>query len=621
MRFTRWILAFTVVAAAGTTLGFIAFSLADREYTEQVAGLDRLLEGEATLFARRTRAALLPAYDSALAMLAGDAKPTVDSPALRTLRLPDGGLRYGPDRQSRAVSADEQAQFDRGLWGGESYEFTRHDYARAIDAYSFYLDRLSHPDLKDRLRFRIARAASRSGRTSLAIALYQDLHRSGSFARENGLPVSLLSGVRWIDLDDQPETRDSVLLTLRDAAPSLPTERVAHFTSAIAPNDSVLTAFIKRRDTFESAVSEIDPSGSDDVVLGEHYLLVTTDSPAGVEIAGVPMALPPFEADDLRLTMLDSKPSLEMGAASEPLRLRDDGSTLAWIEVRDPAHRAKRELAAQRRTVAKSLVTLLLVLVGGACVALWIAIDRQRRLAELKVRLLANVSHELKTPITSIRIFSEMLAEETLEESKVRQFGRLLTAESRRLTQRIEDLLDYAQDGRAAQTLVTEELDVVSLLAPLADTFQYRAKDHRVDFRSDLRAGTEELRSIRTNANAVERIVLNLLDNALKYRSKDEPWIALKLKATPRALQIQVKDNGVGIAPKDQERIFEEFFRARFEEYGVQGTGLGLSIARVLAERIQARLFVDSRPGIGSTFVLEIPFAVDLPQQPKEAVS
>jgi len=444
---------------------------------------------------------------------------------------------------------------------------------------------------------------------------------SESGATENGWPIALLAGVRWIDLAERADRREAVRAALLRLAPTLATDRVDYFVSRVCPGDVVLEDFVARRRAFEAELRSAEPTEPGRTVLGDDYIWVTATSPTGLVVAGAPIDLPACEADDLSLSLRREREEDSPGVLTRPLRLQDHGVTLKWVEIRDPSHAAKVELATQRRSMAKGLVSLLLVLVGGACVALWIAIDRQRRLAELKVRLLANVSHELKTPITSIRIFSEMLAEDDLDETKVRQFGRLLTAESRRLTQRIEDLLDYAQEGRATRPLATEELDIVSLLRPLAETFQYRAKDHRVDFRSDLRSGGGELRPIRTNANAIERIVLNLLDNALKYRSKETPWIALKLKTTPRALQVLVKDNGIGISPKDQAHIFDEFYRADFEEYGVQGTGLGLSIARALAERVEARLLVDSRPGVGSTFVLEIPFEIGRQSESRGAVS
>jgi len=105
----------------------------------------------------------------------------------------------------------------------------------------------------------------------------------------------------------------------------------------------------------------------------------------------------------------------------------------------------------------------------------------------------------------------------------------------------------------------------------------------------------------------VERILLNLLDNALKYRAEDAPSIELALRVDTGRVLFVVSDNGPGITARDRKHIFEEFYRARFENYGVQGSGLGLAIAHRLAHALGGDLFVLSVEGKGSAFTLALP--------------
>jgi len=228
---------------------------------------------------------------------------------------------------------------------------------------------------------------------------------------------------------------------------------------------------------------------------------------------------------------------------------------------------------------------------------------RERHLARLRARLLANVSHELKTPITSIRMFSEMLAEDPADSGRTRRFGDLLRAESLRLSGLIENLLDFSRLGRKEEKLTLEPVDLGGLLARVSEGFSFRAREKGVDF--SFQSGT--LPTLESNAPALERILSNLLDNAFKYRRPEGPRVRLQAEDLGERVRICVEDNGIGIPRRDREKVFEEFYRVRYDDYGVQGSGLGLSIARRLARKLGGEITVESREGAGSTFTLILP--------------
>lgn len=638
-----------LIVGAALGLGSLAFRSILREYDNARTDLDQEQRRHAERAVGQVERIVADAIESLEARLAVEVSdsgpreaPSQGGASRGPVSLPiawlgaSGTLSYAsPVAAPPPPSAEEQAWFDRARLGGESYEFGRQDPARARDAYSFYLERIEDARLHDRLKFRIARVSEKLGRRALARTLWLELASSDSQAWEGRLPIDLAAAVELhrlgnaetadaSSLDDTPpdDTTATSLVhrELEEHAPSLDTPTLRHFVGQFAPNDPAWRRTLAEREFLEEAQrAHADTLAADQAVIhGGHLLLTRAGSSDRLALAAERLDPPTFVDDEFPTQLLLPRElaaaraaERQGGSASPVVRLPVVASgqplPIAWVEVRDPGRGAKVALLDQRKQVQQGLVLFLLLLGGGATGAGWIAIDRQRRLAELKVRLLANVSHELKTPITSIRIFSELLAEEALSPEKVRQFGHLLNAESLRLTQRIEDLLDYAQTERSGRPLSTVLLDPVEVVGSIAETFRYRAKEHDVAFHADY--PTEPPPRFLSNANAIERIILNLLDNALKYRREDAPRIDLGVHYHPEKLEVRVTDNGIGITARDQVKIFDEFYRANFEEYGVQGTGLGLAIARSLAGRIGGVLSVKSRPAEGSTFTLEVPWS------------
>jgi signal transduction histidine kinase len=226
--------------------------------------------------------------------------------------------------------------------------------------------------------------------------------------------------------------------------------------------------------------------------------------------------------------------------------------------------------------------------------------------------LLANVSHELRTPLTAILGFSEVLVSGLDGPLNPRQLedARTIHANSRRLLQLIDDLIDIAEIGAERLDLKTRVLDSTAALARVVTEIRPLAGQKGIALTFDA-----PVRSIQIEADPqrFHEMALNLLSNAVKYtppggsvriHSTDEP------SADSDGLSmatIEVVDSGIGIADADQERIFEKFERVAGPD--ISGTGLGLSITRELARLHGGSLIVDSTPGLGSRFVLRLPLA------------
>lgn len=229
-----------------------------------------------------------------------------------------------------------------------------------------------------------------------------------------------------------------------------------------------------------------------------------------------------------------------------------------------------------------------------------------RRLESIRRDFVANVSHELKTPITSIEGFAETLLDGALEEPEdARRFVEIINKQASRLHAIVEDLLALSRVEQEAkrEEILLQELPVVDVLKSAMQTCNPNAE----------RAGTltslicEQGIVARINPALLEQAVINLLDNAIKYSGKGSS-IRVEAEKQPGEVLIRVSDNGVGIAKQDVARIFERFYRvdkARSAKLG--GTGLGLSIVKHIVSAHHGHISVDSNLGHGSTFTIHLP--------------
>ncbi len=232
-----------------------------------------------------------------------------------------------------------------------------------------------------------------------------------------------------------------------------------------------------------------------------------------------------------------------------------------------------------------------------------VANDRLRALDAQKDAFLSQISHELRTPMTSVRSFSEILLNEdepTTEEAK--QFIAIIHSESLRLTRLLDELLDLSRLESGTTTVPTEPLDpkaeieaVMASMAPLFDehnvkaTVEYAAEDAQV----------------RANSDRIRQVLINLLTNAVKYNSSASPEIRIEARTRRRNFEIDVIDNGGGVSREEAAVIFEKFARGDRSTIA-QGTGLGLPISRAIMQNMGGDLSVEFTPAGKSFFRLTV---------------
>lgn len=263
------------------------------------------------------------------------------------------------------------------------------------------------------------------------------------------------------------------------------------------------------------------------------------------------------------------------------------------------------------RTTRLTLGLLIALLVTAIGVGGWLIVsdlNRQLALARQKTDFVSNVSHELKTPLTSIRMFSELLSEgRVTEPDKQRSYLNIITAEAARLTRLINNVLDFSRMERGEKEYNFADCDLAGIAKEAAETFRPHLESTGFKFATVLPDSPVQIRADR---DAIAQVIVNLLSNAEKY-SNGSKEITLQVTGhvgPVRRVELKVMDRGPGVPPEARERIFEKFYRANDSLTNtVQGSGLGLTLARQIARAHQGDVAYAPREGGGSCFTLRLP--------------
>ena len=234
-----------------------------------------------------------------------------------------------------------------------------------------------------------------------------------------------------------------------------------------------------------------------------------------------------------------------------------------------------------------------------------------RRLDQVRRDFVANVSHELKTPVGALALLSETLADAADDPEAVRRFTAQMKRESRRLTALVQEIIDLSRLQEPDALVDSELVALDDVAAEAADRVRVEAEARRIT----VAVGGEKGLYVHGDADLLTTAVRNLLDNALRH-SDPLGRVSVGIARDGDKVRLAVVDQGEGISPEQQERIFERFYRgdpARARRTG--GTGLGLSIVKHVAADHGGEVEVWSKPGAGSTFTLVLPLA-DPPTRP-----
>lgn len=528
------------------------------------------------------------------------------SRTLRTLAqeaqgLPRGGVyalggrlayavdpRLLPEAPSRIFSIGEEAEFRTNRWAESAGSYRKLTMSReaAVRAGAW---------------LRLGRVLRKLGRPEEAIQAYRQLSKIDAVAA-GGAPAQLVGLWAICDIHEETSNRDQ-LKTL-----------AVEFSAALDSSQYALG-----RDTYEAYAEDAARwSGKARPVLSEALSDAAGSRPAGAGAGQFRGQLITWLVADSH-TVLMTPDYVERLMPVGPVRVRfathaekdetlrrADETALPWslaISLTDPANELK-SLADRRRLLFWLLAAVAVFGIGGAYLA-WRLIRRELALAQMQTDIVAAVSHEFRTPLTSMRQISAALSEGRVpEESRRQAYYDALTRATSRLHRLVEDLLDFGRMEADAMQFRMEPLDLGALAGEIASDFQGESSAKEFTIHTSLGADPT---LVQGDPEALRRALWNLLDNAVKYSGESrEVW--LRMSSNGGEVCVSVQDNGLGIPIDEQPDVFQKFFRgAASRQYRIYGSGIGLAILNHIVQAHGGRVTLESRPGAGSTFSVHLP--------------
>jgi len=290
-----------------------------------------------------------------------------------------------------------------------------------------------------------------------------------------------------------------------------------------------------------------------------------------------------------------------------------------WRLAVVPRQAPEFERGARRRRYAEAgYVGLSLVVIVAGVLFLVYAVRKEERLNQLKSDFIATVSHELKTPLSLVRMFGEMLASNRVASPEKRaQYLDIIVRESERLSALIDNVLDFArlEGGRASYEFA--EADLAEVVGRSVEMFRYRQQREKpvIVLEAPVPGPT-----VRLDERALQLMVFNLLDNAFKYAGESET-VRVGVGREGRRAWLEVQDQGPGIDPDDLRRVFERFYRGRAARRGqARGSGIGLALVQHIARAHGGEATVEAAPGSqgGAVFRVVFPALAATEVQPRD---
>ena len=305
----------------------------------------------------------------------------------------------------------------------------------------------------------------------------------------------------------------------------------------------------------------------------------------------------------------DDEDKHEIMASSYKVNLSPDNIFISpkYLAVHFPSE--KNYILQTMWLMLSGSVILILVIVLAFYVTVS-TIVRQKKLSDIKNDFINNMTHELKTPISTVSLASEMLQDTTIETSpdKIGHFVRIIREENQRLGLLVENILQTAVLDKGQFKLRPQEVDVHEIIERAISNIRLQVEKREGSISVEKLAEQNVLYADRVH---LTNIIYNLIDNALKY-SEQKPLIRIKTENHQNGSYISVSDNGIGISRENQKKIFDTFYRVPTGNiHNVKGFGLGLSYVKAAVEKHGGEVSVESETGKGSTFRVFLPLSAE----------
>jgi signal transduction histidine kinase len=543
---------------------------------------------------------------------------------------PAGGLLYRPiTPSSSSLVSDRLAEAER-------LELASGDLEAAARAYTAIATGATSRPLQAAAWLRVARVHRKLNAHDAALAAYDGLATFDGLLLD-GLPAALVARVGRASIFERANDQSSLRLEASRLSTdlqsgSLPVTRsqydyysseAARWLGAAPASDADALARADAVTWLWARRAELLPRDRRlQVFSGGPVLLswnTTQGGATGLVLVAGPQAIGALASATMppriEWAMTDSEGRLVAGQGlpARGATSRASATTgLPWtLHVFEPIGYTPPAGSSRRRLllfVIASVATLLAI----GWYFIWRGVSREVRLARLQSDFVAAVSHEFRSPLTSLRHIGDLLAENRLpsEEQKQRSYA-VLTHETDRLGRLVESLLDFARFESGSAVLRLSPASIADVVRSVVADFQIRP-----DAGSRSMVVPDSLPALMVNIDrdAVARALWNLLDNAVKYSPRDSTiWIGVSATADGRSACVSVRDEGIGIPSHEQRTVFDRFVRGREATFRrIQGTGIGLALVRELMRAHHGSVAVESEPGAGSTFTLVLPQAGDV---------
>jgi len=235
-------------------------------------------------------------------------------------------------------------------------------------------------------------------------------------------------------------------------------------------------------------------------------------------------------------------------------------------------------------------------------------IDTLRENAKARREFSANVSHELKSPLTSINGYAEMIASGMSHGEDTQEFARRIFSEGNRLLKLIDETIELSKlDSNHITSETFEMFDIGKVISDNIKTFSFLAEEKNMKINY-----TYQAVEYRGNSKLIYDMIANLISNAIKYSKEENPRLDIFVDENLENIVLIFKDNGIGISEKDQERIFERFYVAEKSRGRKSGTGLGLSLVKNIVQFHRGSISLESELGKGSIFKITLPKTINI---------
>jgi two-component system phosphate regulon sensor histidine kinase PhoR len=288
---------------------------------------------------------------------------------------------------------------------------------------------------------------------------------------------------------------------------------------------------------------------------------------------------------------------------SQLLKLNKDGHYFGVYFPRRNSSLWEPRPRSQATWIYPAIVTL--IVFGFFAYSIWVIL-RQKRISEIKNDFIGNMTHELKTPISTIALSSEVLSDPGIvnEPERLRTYAGIIRSENERLRAQVERVLQLATLDREDLALKREPVDLHELVADVIEAFTVQVQERGGVLRAELQADPHVVTGDPVH---LSNVLFNLVDNAIKY-SGEHVDVLIRTTNSNDRLELRVKDHGIGIRKEDQRLVFERFYRVPTGNvHNVKGFGLGLHYVQQIVHAHDGTIGLESMPGAGSTFTLRIP--------------